>query len=114
MMRSVTLAAMLATAVASMPVSAQTLKVEDKKGVVTATEWIKQGKHVEKITCKAFNGFDESFKPTAVTEAARYAKGKLRDETIDVAGIERVTPAVIEGCRANPDHTLVARIRQAF
>jgi len=111
MTRTLTLAAALAATVLSTMASAQTVKVADRKGVVTATEWVKEGKHIEKITCKAFNGFDDSFKPTAVTEAVRYVKGKPKSETVDVAGVEEITPAVIEGCRARPDHTLVGRIR---
>ena len=100
------------------PVAAQTsehLKVSDKRGVVTTRETLRSGKHIEKITCRAFNALDESFKPEAVTYAVDYSKrAKPKDMKVDVAGVERITPVVIETCKARPQETLLQRIKSVF
>lgn len=100
------------------PVVAQTserLKVSDKHGVVTTRETLKSGKHIEKITCRAFNALDESFKPEAIGYAVDYGKrAKPKDLDVDVAGVERITPVVIETCKARPQETLLQRIKSVF
>lgn len=62
-------------------------------------------KKVSEITCEDFNGLDESFKPTVITWITGFHVGddKDSDETvIDVDGIEKVTPFIVEACQAEP------------
>ena len=108
---------LLSVAIAG-PVAAQTserVKVSDKRGVITARETLKSGKNVEKVTCRAFNALDESFKPQAITYAVDYGKrARPKDMTVDVKGVERITPVVIETCKARPQETLLQRIKAVF
>lgn len=62
-------------------------------------------KKVNEITCEDFNGLDKSFKPSVITWITGYHLGdeKDSDETvIDVDGIEKVTPFIVEACKAEP------------
>ena len=114
-----TVAVLLLALTAATPVVAQAsetkTKVTERHGVVTTRETLKSGKHVEKVTCRAFNALDESFKPEAVGYAVEYGKrAKPRDVDVDVAGVERITPVVIETCKARPQETLLQRIKSVF
>lgn len=113
-----TLGVVLLSLAVCAPAAAQTserMKVTDKHGVVTTRETLQSGKNVERITCRAFNALDESFKPQAVTYAVDYGKrAKPKDLKVDVAGVERITPVVIETCKARPQETLLQRIRSVF
>ncbi len=110
--------ALLSLAVA-VPAVAQTqkdtLKVTEKRGVVATTEMLKSGKNIEKITCKSFNALDESFKPQAVGYAVDYGKrARPKDFVMDVSGVEKITPVVIDTCKAHPERPLLDRVKAAF
>lgn len=62
-------------------------------------------KKVSEITCEDFNGLDELFKPTVITWITGFHLGdeKDADETVlDVDGVEKVTPIIVEACKAEP------------
>lgn len=61
-------------------------------------------KHVEQITCEEFNGLDESLKPTVIAWAAGYHQGDKKPDkvVVNIDGIEKVTPFVVEACKAEP------------
>ena len=69
-------------------------------------------KTVDKVTCAEFNGFDESFKPKVIAWAAGYRQGQKQPDAvaIDIDGVEKVTPIIVEECRKAPTATLWSKI----
>lgn len=61
-------------------------------------------KSVDTISCEDFNGVDESFKPTVIAWAAGFKQGEKTPDkvAVDIAGIEKVTPFIIEACQKEP------------
>lgn len=61
-------------------------------------------KKVAELSCEDFNGLDESFKPTVIAWAAGYQKGDSKPDSVavDIDGIEKVTPFVVEACQKEP------------
>lgn len=108
-----TLLALSLVLVAGGPVAAfaQT-KVQERGGIITTTTTQKQGKHVEKITCREFLAIEDRFRPEAVSYAIGYTKAhKPKDAVIDVRGIDRLTPVIIKTCQARPQESLLQRVR---
>ncbi len=72
-------------------------------------------KTAEKITCQEFLALDDDFKPTAVSFVLGYDKAKRPEaRDVDVAGINRVVPVIVNTCRARPTETLLQRIRNGL
>lgn len=61
-------------------------------------------KKVDKISCEDFNGLDETFKPTVIAWAAGYRQGETKPDSVavDISGIEKVMPFVVEACKKEP------------
>lgn len=61
-------------------------------------------KKVTEISCEDFNGLDETFKPTVVAWAAGYEQGESKPDkvAVDISGVEKVVPFVVEACRKEP------------
>lgn len=69
-------------------------------------------KPLPKMTCEDFIGLDESFKPKAVYWAVAYGKnGQPEAEEVDVVGVEKVVPLVIEECRKAPKETFWQKVK---
>lgn len=72
-------------------------------------------KTAEKITCSEFIALDDDFKPTAVSFVLGYDKAKRPEaKDVDVSGINRIVPVIIDTCRARPTETLLQRIRNGL
>ena len=57
-------------------------------------------KPVNNWTCEDFLALDESYQPTAIGVAtALNNKGKPGAQVLDVEGIQKVTPIIIEECK---------------
>lgn len=61
-------------------------------------------KQVEKITCEDFVGLDEALQPKVIAWAAGYHQGSTKPDKVmvDISGIEKVTPFVVEACKSDP------------
>ena len=69
-------------------------------------------KPLPKMTCEDFIGLDESFKPKAVYWAVAYGKnGHPEAEEVDVVGVEKVVPIVIEECQKAPKETFWQKVK---
>ena len=57
-----------------------------------------------KVTCAEFNGLDETFRPQVIAWAAGYQQGRKQPDAVavDIAGIEKITPFVVEECKKSP------------
>ena len=57
-------------------------------------------KPLAKMTCEDFLGFEESFKPKVVYWAVAYGQGgKPESAGVHVAGIDKMIPVLIDGCK---------------
>lgn len=82
--------------------SASTLAVENTKPVAM---W----------TCEDFLSLDESYQPTAIGFAeALNKKGKAEDSVLDIDGIEKVTPKLIEVCKKEPQSKFLTELEAAW
>ena len=69
-------------------------------------------KPLGKITCEDFLALDESVKPKAVYFAVAYAKGgKPEAAVLDVEGTEKITPLIIEECKAAPKESFWKKVK---
>ena len=77
-------------------------------------------KKVQEITCEDFNGLDENFKPTVIAWAAGFRQGDTKPDNsvVDIDGIEKVTPIVVEACTNEPKASfwekVDAELKKAF
>jgi acid stress chaperone HdeA len=69
-------------------------------------------KPLGKMTCEDFLGFDESFKPKVVYWAVAYGQGgKPESAGVNVAGIEKMVPVLIEGCKKAPKESFWEKVK---
>lgn len=61
-------------------------------------------KKITQVTCEDFNGLDDTFKPTAIAWAEGFRQGKKKpaEVALNIDGIEKVTPFIIEACQKDP------------
>ncbi|PSJ60253.1 HdeA/HdeB family chaperone [Pseudaminobacter soli (ex Li et al. 2025)] len=61
-------------------------------------------KKITDVTCEDFNGIDDSFKPNVIAWAEGFRQGskKPNEVTLNIDGIEKVTPILIEACQKEP------------
>ena len=97
-LNSLTLGVIAAVSVASSPVlAAQT----------DATQ-----KPLAKMTCADFLAFEDSFKPKVVYWAvARGQGGKPESAGVNVAGIEKMIPVMIEACTKEPKGSFWEKVK---
>lgn len=82
--------------------SASTLAVENSKPVAM---W----------TCKDFLSLDESYRPTAIGFAeALNKKGQAEDSVLDIDGLEKITPILIEVCKKDPQSKFLTELESAW
>lgn len=69
-------------------------------------------KKVDQISCEDFNGLNETFKPTVIAWAAGFRKGDTKPDkvVVDINGIEKVTPFVIDACKNEPKASFWGKI----
>ena len=69
-------------------------------------------KPLGKMTCEDFLGFEESFKPKVVYWAVAYGQGgKPESAGVNVAGIEKMVPVLIDGCKKAPKESFWAKVK---
>jgi acid stress chaperone HdeA len=69
-------------------------------------------KPLGKMTCEDFLAVDDTFKPKLVYYAVAYAKGgKPEAAVIDVEGTDKITPLLIEECKANPKESFWKKLK---
>ena len=69
-------------------------------------------KPLGKMTCEDFLGFEESFKPKVVYWAVAYGQGgKPESAGVHVAGIEKMIPVLIDGCKKAPKESFWEKVK---
>jgi acid stress chaperone HdeA len=69
-------------------------------------------KPLAKMTCEDFIGFEESFRPKVVYWAVAYGQGgKPESAGVHVAGIEKMVPVLIEGCKKAPKESFWEKVK---
>jgi acid stress chaperone HdeA len=69
-------------------------------------------KPLGKMTCEDFLAVDDAFKPKVVYYAVAYAKGgKPEAAVVDVEGIDKITPVLIEECKAAPKESFWKKVK---
>jgi acid stress chaperone HdeA len=69
-------------------------------------------KPLGKMTCEDFLAVDDTFKPKLVYYAVAYAQGgKPEAAVIDVEGTDKITPALIEECKAAPKESFWKKLK---
>lgn len=69
-------------------------------------------KPISKMTCEEFVGLDESFQPKAVYWAVAYGhNGQPEAEAMEVDGVEKVVPFVVEECKKAPKETFWQKVQ---
>lgn len=69
-------------------------------------------KPIASVTCEEFNALEETFKPNVIAWAAGYQQGQKKPDVvaIDVQGVDRITPVVIDACAKAPTTSLWSKI----
>jgi acid stress chaperone HdeA len=68
-------------------------------------------KPLGKMTCEDFLAVEDTYKPKVVYYAVAYAKGgKPEAAVIDVEGTEKITPLLIEECKAKPKESFWKKV----
>ena len=108
------LLAVSTTAVAAPLQVQEKATIPSRSGEVRHVDLLKQGKHLETVTCGDFGLLDESFRPQAVVYAANYGpKGKAHP-TVTLDGVENVVPIVVQQCKAQPGNHFLTAVRNAM
>jgi acid stress chaperone HdeA len=69
-------------------------------------------KPLGKMSCEDFLGFEDSFKPKVVYWAVAYGQGgKPESAGVNVAGIEKMVPVLIEGCKKAPKESFWEKVK---
>jgi acid stress chaperone HdeA len=69
-------------------------------------------KPLGKMTCEDFLSFEDSFKPKVVYWAVAYGQGgKPESAGVNVAGIEKMVPVLIDGCKKAPKESFWEKVK---
>ena len=69
-------------------------------------------KPLGKMTCEDFIGLEENFKPKLVYWAVAYGQGgKPESAGVNVAGIEKMIPVLIDGCKKAPKESFWEKVK---
>jgi len=69
-------------------------------------------KPLGKMSCEDFLGIEESFKPKVVYWAVAYGQGgKPESAGVNVAGIEKMIPVIVEGCKKAPKASFWEKVK---
>lgn len=84
-------------------------------GTVTAANAVEKQQEVKpvgQLTCQDFLMLDENFRPTAVAFAEGVTKkDKIVDPTLDVEGIAKVVPVIVQECTNTPKENFVHKVK---
>ena len=65
-----------------------------------------------KMTCEDFLAVEDTIKPKVVFWAVAYAKGgKPEAAVLDVEGTDKITPLLIEDCKATPKESFWQKVK---
>ncbi|MFN3434216.1 MAG: HdeA/HdeB family chaperone [Sphingomonas sp.] len=105
----------VSTTAAAAPLQVQErANIPSRSGEVRRVDLLKQGKHLETVTCGDFGLLDESFRPQAVVYAANYGPKGKPHPTVTVDGVENVVPIVVQQCKAQPGNHFLTAVRAAM
>ena len=117
MLRSFVIAGALCAACGATIGAAQTVKeqahIPQQDGMTDVTVF-KVNKRLETVTCRDFNLVDVQYRPQAIVCAANYGPKGKPHPTVTVAGVETVTPMVVDACRARPGDQFVGAVQKAL
>lgn len=69
-------------------------------------------KPINSWTCEDFLAVDDDFQPTAIGFAeALNSKNKPEDAVLDISGIEKITPLVVQACEKDKTLSFKDRVR---
>jgi acid stress chaperone HdeA len=69
-------------------------------------------KPLGKMTCEDFLAVDETIRPKVVYYAVAYAQGGTPEAAVlDVEGTDRITPVLIENCKATPKESFWEKVK---
>ncbi|MBV8361251.1 MAG: HNS-dependent expression A [Deltaproteobacteria bacterium] len=69
-------------------------------------------KPLGKMTCEDFLAIDDTVKPKVVYWAVAYAKGgKPEAAVLDIEGTDKITPLLIEDCKAKPKDSFWKKVK---
>ena len=72
-------------------------------------------KPLAKMTCEEFIGLEDSFRPKAVYWAVAYSDdGKPQSGSVNVEGVEKIVPVVVEACKQTPKHSFWQKVKAEF
>jgi acid stress chaperone HdeA len=69
-------------------------------------------KPLGKMSCEDFLALDEHFQPKVVYYAVAYAKGgKVESAGVNIGGIEKIVPAVVDDCKKAPKESFWTKVK---
>ena len=69
-------------------------------------------KPLGKMTCEDFLSFEETFQPKVVYWAVAHGQGgKPESAGVNVAGIEKMVPVLIDGCKKAPKESFWEKVK---
>lgn len=72
-------------------------------------------KPVNSWTCEDFLALDDSFQPTAISFAEGLnSHGKPEAAVLNVEGIQKITPMVVEACKQNPKESFKDKVKSEW
>ncbi len=81
----------------------------------TASSTASAKKPVTKWMCEDFLAIDESYQPKAVYFAEGFnKKNKPVDSVMDVDGIEKIVPMVIQECKKDPKSSFWSKVKSSW
>ncbi|MDT1068422.1 acid-activated periplasmic chaperone HdeA [Providencia stuartii] len=70
-------------------------------------------KPVSQWKCEDFLVIDDNFYPTAIGAAEIVTqKGKVEDPTLNISGIETVTPLIVDACKKAPKESFIQKVEE--
>ena len=83
-------------------------------GNMSKVELLKTGKRLETVSCRDYNGLEETYRPQAIVYAANYGPKGKPHPTVTTEGVERFIPVVTARCRARPGDHFTAAVNRAM
>jgi acid stress chaperone HdeA len=79
---------------------------------VTAAAQSPSKKPLGQWTCEEFLGVEDQSRPKVISWATAYAKGgKPEASVIDIAGIDKLTPIIVDECRKAPKASFWTKVK---
>jgi acid stress chaperone HdeA len=68
-------------------------------------------KPLAKMTCEDFIGLENTVQPQVVYWAVGYRRGRAESASVNVEGIERIIPVIIDGCKKTPKESFWQKVK---